>query len=423
MRLNIFINKNKYILIIFLLSLLIRIFYFLSVKPYDDNFVKEKFSVTDAKEYHLLAEKTIQDGKYPEWYFLDTFRTPVFPFYVVFLYLIFGIKPYIIFFSNIILNLISIAYLYLICKRVIENEKISLITVLLFSFEPNIIKMMTEYGPDTLHNTLLIASIYYLVSALKTKKYGLFLVSAVLFAITTLTRPVNLYFCILCGLFILFYPGEKIIYRIKTVFIFLVIYFLALTPWMYRNYRVYGYFSTSAYQGNAALYYACVTKAGVDKEDVFESFVNMENLFVKECKEKNVTNPFDIDRMKQKMGMEYILNHIDVYIPLHFKGMLNFFVAPLNNDKYSVNMRILLGIYFFVIYSLSLIGIYFMVKYKQYLYSISLISVVMYYSFLTGVVGLARYRLPSTAFFLIPAAFGLYYIAKNINDNYIKKKV
>jgi hypothetical protein len=56
---------------------------------------------------------------------------------------------------------------------------------------------------------------------------------------------------------------------------------------------------------------------------------------------------------------------------------------------------------------LALIGAVDMIRKRQYVFLAVLLLTILYFSALTGVVGLARYKLPVTPFYLILSAQGL----------------
>lgn len=418
-----FLYKNKWIISILILSLLVRLIYFLSIKSWEDSFILEKVSSADASEYQLIACKIIENGGYPSNIYLDIYRTPVFPLYIALFYLIFGIKPFIVLFSYVLLNAISVMFLYLLCKKIFNNNTIALIASAFYALEPNIIKLTTEFGTETLHATLLIISVYYFIAGLKDKKNYFIIISAVFFGITALTRPISLYFYLICLLSISFYPRENVRFKLKYIILFISFYFISIAPWMYRNYVVYNHFSSNAFQGNAVLFNAGVIKSYETGIRVDSTHIQLKNELDKVCKENNITNPFEIDKQKQILGYNYLINHLDIYLKYYIKGMLNFFISPLNNPRYSVKSKIFVFIYFLFIYSLSLIGIYKLIKDRQYYYLLFLLVLIFYFCFFTGNLGVARYRAPTTAFYIILSSYATCYFLNNVKKKFLKNKI
>ncbi len=410
---------NKWLFLIIFLALTIRLIYFINIKPWNEYYFIQKLDKGDAGEYQLLAETIVKTGKYPENIYLDTYRGPIFPLYISFIYLVFGIKHYLVLASQILLNIISIIFIYLICEKIFNKKLISLIAASFYSFEPNVIMLTMEYGTETLHATLLIISVYYLIMGIKFNKKNYLAISGLFFGITALTRPISLYFYILCIIFIFLFTIGNLSDKFKYATFFIAFYFIALFPWMYRNYKVYNHFSSNTFQGNAVLYYAGLTKhhlTGISTDMIFIDYLNSLDSI---RKEKNMINPFEIDEQKQIIGFDYLKNNIISYIPLHIKGIFRYFIAPLFNNKYTFIFRIIFGFYFFVIYSLAIFGIWKMFKNKQYFFVLFFISIMFYFSFLTGIIGRARYRLPVTAFYLIFAAAGAYFIINRLFDRKI----
>lgn len=420
---NRLIKENKWLITISIAGLLIRIVFFIYIKPWESNVIEKIIGTSDSSEYHKIAQDFVENGKYPDNIYLDVYRTPVFPLYASLFYFIFGIKPYMVLFSYIFLNIIAIIFLYLLCKKMFDNKIIALIVASLYSLEPNVIKLTTEFGTETLHATFLLVSVYYFIAGLKDKKNAFIIISAAIFAITALTRPVSLYFYILCLLFILFFPGEKLKRKFLYLVFFAVTYLITITPWMYRNYVTYGYFSTGAFQGNQMMYNAGVLKSYVTGIPIESSHREFINELIKICDENKITNQFEIEKQKNKLGFDYITKHLDSYSVLQLKGIVNFFVAPLFSKSHGTMNKIFASVYMFIIYSFCLLGIFKLIKNKNYFNLIFLLSLILYFCFLTGILGVARYRLPTTAFYLIFTAYGIYFLYNNIKNKIVRNKI
>lgn len=416
-------KKNKWLLLILLAALAIRLAYFINVKPWERNYETGTEGFGDALEYQMLAGKILENGHYPENYFLDTYRTPGFPIYIALIYFLFGAKTHYVLFSYILLSVGTAFIIYLISLKLFDKKKIALLASALFSFEPNVLKLTSEFGTETLHAFFLVLSCYFFVSALKDKKIIFLASSAVLFAVTALIRPVSLYFYLICLAFILLYPGNRFLYKIKTAILFGIIYFAAISPWMYRNYSTYGHFSTNAFQGTAMYFNAIIVRAYVTGIPQDSSIVLTVNDVNKICEEKKLTNPFDVDREKEIYGYNYIKEHFGVYLKLHLKGMMNYFAAPLNNERYSVISKIFLWPYMMLVYFLGIYGLVKMLKMKDYYFAAFMFITVFYFWLVTGILGLARYRLPATPFFLLLSAFGIFQMYEYIRVKTTNKKI
>lgn len=418
-----YFKENKWLFAILLLALLVRVIYFINVKPWERNYASEIEGFGDAIEYQLLAEKFVETGSYPQNFFLDTYRTPGFPVYAALIYFVFGIHHHYVLASYILLNLVIIFFIYLICIRLFEKKSVALISVLLFALEPNVIKLVTEYGTETLHLTIFIIAVYFFISAIKDNKISYYIISAFIFALTALIRPINLYYYLFCLIIILIFAGLTFSSKIKLVLIFGIVYFIAISPWMFRNYFTYGHFSTNAFQGTAAYYDAIITKSyatGVSSDSVMKEVIASIN---KICSDKGLTNPFDIDSEKEIYGFNYINQHKGAFITLHLKGMLNFFIAPFNNEKYSFLYKLLFGAYLSFIYLFALFGIYLMIKQKNYFVLLFFIGTIFYFCFITGMLGLARYRMPATPFYLILCAIGIQFTFEKLKAKLLPNKI
>ena len=121
------IGKNR-LLFIILLALALRLIPFLIYEPWDNEVVKENILVSDAKEYHELGLHLLSTGRYPVNTFVSTKRTPLYPWFLAFIYSIFGVKPYVVLVLQILMNLISLFLVYKI-SGLFFDRKIAIINV------------------------------------------------------------------------------------------------------------------------------------------------------------------------------------------------------------------------------------------------------------------------------------------------------
>ncbi len=410
------IYNNKWLLLIIFIAVIVRIVYFFNVKPWESSFLESQMSYNDSRSYHEFAIRILENKDIPKNIGHDTYRTPVFPLVIFLLYFIFGIKPYFVIILNFILNIISIYYVYLLTNELFNKKLISLLSSFLYAFEPNLIKLNSEFGTEILHATLLIFSIYYLVKGFNNRKYSFFVISGFLFGLTALTRPISLYFYIICIIAILLYKDLLITKRIKFALVFVLVYFITLVPWMLRNYVEYGYFSTNAVQGFQLLYLAGVTKSYVTGMDVDSVHKEFNNLLINRCNEKSISNYFEVDKQREIIALDYLSKNFNSYIYLHVKGMAKYFLSPLGNSKYSRANQIVIGLYLIFIYLMFLIGSYYLSRDKKYFALLFLLILILYFCFLTGIIGISRYRAPTSAFYLIISSYGIYYLIFNIRN-------
>ena len=97
-----------------LLCLSLRLMFFFAVGPWDSSVVERRILRGDALEYHLLAKSLVEDHRYAgqTHYQLDAIRTPGYPLFVGFVYLLFGKLPWIVLLTQIFLDSISCVLLY-----------------------------------------------------------------------------------------------------------------------------------------------------------------------------------------------------------------------------------------------------------------------------------------------------------------------
>ena len=432
-----FYSRNKALIIILFIAFLLRITLFIVYRPWDEQIVTNKVIQLDASGYHRLALCILTDGSFGG----DTFRTPGYPLFVASHYFLFGLKPWFVFITQIFLNIFSIIMVYHLGKTIL-NKKIGLIASFLFAVDPHQIAYNVTLLSDTLFTSIFLASILLLVLGFKNKKIPYFLISAFVLGIATLVRPISQFFVFFTLGFILIYTKFKYSFRFKTIILYALLFILTISPWLYRNYSKYNHLNLSTAQGhNLLLYdvaYTEVLKTGKPIKVVQSEF--QEKAIEMGYNEAN--NPFDNSIIYNKIAVNYIRNNWKIYFRNHFKGIFNMYTALgtqnisklLNLESKDLSFHhfsspgvlkmvsgffksksfheIIIGMIIFIFLMICYIsffyGCFLMIKNKEYFYFIMLIVTIVYFSIFTGVIGLSRYKLPITPFYITISAYGLF---------------
>ena len=96
-----FYNENKCLIITICFAIVLRLLFFFSIKPWDEQVVKNRILIDDAIGYHNLALDILEDVSFSS--FSSTQRTPGYPFFVAIIYSLFGVLPWVVLFVQLCL--------------------------------------------------------------------------------------------------------------------------------------------------------------------------------------------------------------------------------------------------------------------------------------------------------------------------------
>lgn len=368
-----------------------------------------------------------------------------------------------IYIFQIICGLASVVLTYLIA-RMFFSERISLVAALMMAIEPfwawHNFLLMT----DNLYVPLFLAGFYFWFRFLKNGKYSSIAVSALIFGLTTLTRPNSLLLTIFLSLslILIFVLRKKLkvedYLRIKNykhlfycLFIFNGLFFLILTPWAVRNKMVYDRFTIANIMSTNFFYYNLPPfiswKNNISYQEAYDIYAKQADVDLG----KHVGNSkFDctlftneelnkqLDYYNRK-AKEVMLGDFSSYMVLHLMRTAPFFLQPGYFEMYSaytgefskpdvmsglmsgnlseikgflknINLKLIIyltGVLLWGIISLvSFIAFIFSFKDKEkFLFSFFAVAVIIYSALLISPFVIARYRMPLYPFFFILTAY------------------
>jgi len=436
-----FLNTHKAIIIIALFALIIRVIFFIAVQPWNEQILQNKILVKDSADYHKLALSILNTRSFSSW---NPVRTPGYPIFISMIYFIFGIKPWVVSLIQVLLNIISLIMVY-VGAKMIFNKQVAIISAVLFAIDPHTILHSIIPATETLFVLIFLVSILILIYGLRCKKIIFFLISGFLLGLATLVRPIAQFFPIVVIGLILSYPRIKFVFRLKMIISFSLIFLLIIAPWLYRNYSEYNHLSLCCIKGLMFLHIVSVTEAGKTGKSVDQMYAE----FRKKAEEQGANetnNPFDYYQILTRIEKNYIIANWKLYIPMHLKGMANMFLSLYTSQicwllglesnrlpwevfqspsmlktvrgffKSKSNHEIMIGMFIGIFLLINYLAFFFgsisMICEKRYMDLIIISSVIMYFTVLTGVAGLAQYKLPIIPFYNIVSAQGLFKILK-----------
>ena len=192
----------------------------------------------DNSDYDFEKESRFMNDN--SGYLIHKLIPPGYPIFLAICYVIFGINTLSFYMPQILLSAFSCILIYFIAKKIF-NARVAIISSLLFALYPDLIFWTYMVRTETLF-IFLLALIFWLLLK-DNKDYPFAFIMGALLGITCLTKLTLLFFApiIIVWEFLFFKTSNqrKLIY----LFILCFSFILTLSPWIIRNYAVFGSFS------------------------------------------------------------------------------------------------------------------------------------------------------------------------------------
>ncbi len=267
------LTKPNYILVAILLAgLLVRLFLFFHFQNQPKFFYDD-----DSKGYVQLAEN-LRTGHGFSWdekapYEANSFRTPGYPAFLLTNRALFGDYRFALL-AQIILVVLT-AYLIFLLAKEWKTNKLGYWAAAIFLFMPFSIMVSLRYLTQPLFTFLLTLAVWLWLKHLKNKSIKYFIGAVIILPLLALVRPIAFYLPIvfILSLVISFWPNPK--EAIKKIAILIAVFFTILSPWLARNYSLFGKFSLSSitpyqlYFYDTPAVYATTHKVSYDEARAF----------------------------------------------------------------------------------------------------------------------------------------------------------
>jgi len=416
------------------LAILLRMVIFYGYEPWDEDVISTKVMSGDAIGYHNYALNLLS-GDFGN----ETKVLPGFPIYMALVYSIFGVNPWAVMMFNILLNLLSIYFFYR-ATLFFASIKIAQLTAIWMALDIQMIGFSLSLLSDVPTIFLLVLVFYYVVRFLIQDELNFLIVGGLTLGVAVLMRPIGQYLIVIIIAILLIKNFYNKIRFLKTAIIFATFYFLVLAPVLFYNFSQFNSLRLGTLGGYNLLNYNAKSILLVQKK---MSLTESEKYIAQRLSQyggDTVTNPFDLENLQMKVGFEIIGENMIDYIINHINGCINFYTAlstvnlakifhlekyndksffwgPSNFSRIYLYLQrdgggvlLLSGVLVFlllILYISAVFGILKLFKDKEYYLFFAVMTIILYYTNITGVVAVARYRLPVHPFLMLLSAYGI----------------
>jgi len=418
----------KPILYIFLLSLTLRLIFFVFI--YDH---PQRAFEPDSFGYVRLAESLLDTQTFP-----SIFRTPGYPFFIATIYSIFGKFPQTVLLFQYFFDSLTALFVVFIFMKISGHARYSYMAGLIYAANPFAIFYSGMMLSETLFGFLLLIAVYFFILSLKShKKKRYFIISAFFLALGTLCRPISLFLPLLIAPFTLlgkFPLREKLLHLL----LFIMVFIISIAPWFLRNYQNYGRCTLSTVSDINIFYYEAPAIKLVNDTPLLifhvgcnKSFEIVQKNFWDKIKIKynwNDKSPFSIsnDILKtdilRKEGLIVIKENVLSFLLVHSNGLARtlFPFYPHFEKIFGYDLKtikITSSAIDVAITGLFLFGIFSLLWDKPEIASnktsiVFMMIIIFYFSFLPGLAGYSRFKVPILPYISIFSALGFWRICE-----------
>ena len=200
----------------------------------------------DAVDYLRVAEGLLAGDGYTRSHgFIPIFRPPLYPFFIGAVWLVF---PKSIVAVQIVQTIIFGATALLLAKLaffIFRNKQIALLTGVAYCFNPFAVILATDIQSECLHTLLVLAGVFLLLKANRTRNGLLFFLSGLTWGAAVLNRPSALPVGVFLFALVFLFNLKKINFvgNVRQSLLMPVLgLVLIVAPWTFANYRATGDF-------------------------------------------------------------------------------------------------------------------------------------------------------------------------------------
>lgn len=279
------------------------------------------------------------------------FRPPGYPLFLAALYKISAQNYLLVKIIQALMGALTCYFIMKICQKIFDR-KTGYIAFILAIINPFLISFTGLLLSETLFTFLFIASMLTLVLFDRTNLKRYLVSSALLLALSALTRPIAVLFVPFLFIYLFFRSNKDPFSRVKDPAIFAICFICIIMPWTVRNYLVYREFILiNNFPGlmvaNANNKYAIKILDSKTKRE-YEYYHDKLRDYIY-CSVKGSGSNSEMQQKLFKQSLDYIKSNPKEWVTLRCKDFLAFWRTSVSGMFYSRNICIVSFLYLFPI--------------------------------------------------------------------------
>lgn len=413
------LNEKNILALIFIIALILRLVAVFNLPP------RYQIPLADASEYdklamNLLAGKGLVDtvtGLPTSW------RVPLYPLFLAFIYLIFGHSYFAARIIQSILGALLCVIIFYIGK-ITFNRKVGLLSAIILSCYQPFIFYAFYGGPTFLLSenlfTFLLALLVLSLIKDFTKSFppkGGF-ISGILNGLLTLTRPVAGLFPAVIFILLLFKNKYSLVLSVNKILPLLIGFILVILPWTVRNYFIHKAFIPFSTEGGLAL--ACGNNPYVKGDGLVPQAAIDKLLTEADKKRLSTMSEIEIDKMYRKYAKEFLLKNYKKIPKIFFRKVITLWDLYITDYDSTGQVKRKYNLWYSIVFIFALFGIVRSIKFKLNINSSLLISLFLYFTIIAIItVGGQRFRYPAEPYLIIFASVGAFTIFERFKKKFL----
>ncbi|MDO8592366.1 MAG: glycosyltransferase family 4 protein [bacterium] len=272
-------KKYRLEIIIFLIALILRLAFAGIVYGQSDFNYSRFLGKLKADSWHDIARNLVNNKIYSDNQISpDSVRTPGYPAMIaVSLYIFDSVWPFLIF--QVIIGSLLPLLGRKISLEITRNNKISNPVALILAIEPMGIWLSIMLMTETIFTLFFLLFALFFLKFIKINQepearvydnFSHIVLAGLFLGLATLIRPTTFYFPIILIIgWIIYWYFIKHKLLLKYLFAFLTIFSIAVAPWLYRNYKVFGTAELSASQAEVSFCYLAPSVLAIKDKQSF----------------------------------------------------------------------------------------------------------------------------------------------------------
>ncbi|MEX0940361.1 MAG: glycosyltransferase family 39 protein [Candidatus Babeliales bacterium] len=441
-------HKNIYIFCIIFYVFASFFLYFIAANNYDAHLD------LDSPGYIRVAQQFAQSNILidPARGNIIPVQTVGYPLFLGVIYKLFGQNFSFIIILQVLLSM-GIAWLLYSIAFMLFNAEVALITVILWAINLGYLVFSQFILTDILLAILIIAGLQRFLSFLLFSTKKALIQSAIIFGISLIVKPVALFYVFILYFFLLWKYKKNIVYGLKIVCLFAICFYSFAGSYMIYNKSMFGAFTIAPVMNENIYYYflARITARvenisypqaikktaqlfeGKDHNDVFRWQLAREKLFNYFFQKPTLVIGIWLNNMLKTLGGFYT-SQLKFLVNPALKGISTSFFEKNGSWYDCIKAYIFDGTNNHLVQSISFL--YLICVFFQFFLIMSTLCIclvqgrfflasffgltILYFAFITGHDGCARYRIMFEGLYLLLAALGIWLLWEYIQHRKIR---